>query len=170
MPGVGFVHASAVLCQTRGLPRFCVVPDLPFQLHLLPTCSQRAERCYCAFLLLMLRLPQRHGCAACHAAVAETVLLWRCPLSAAACIVSQLSDGARGNDQSTDQIACLFRGKPAAQVGLPTSSPSPLCTAADLVVGYMGVPYQGGDMTSHLQYMTVRNERGREMLDAGWSQ
>ncbi|KAI7836528.1 hypothetical protein COHA_009628 [Chlorella ohadii] len=37
---------------------------------------------------------------------------------------------------------------------------------ADLVVGYMGVPYQGGDMTSHLQYMTVRNERGREMLDA----
>lgn len=47
-----------------------------------------------------------------------------------------------------------------------------LCTAAslvaaDLVVGYMGVPYQGGDMTSHLQYLTVRNERGREMLEAG---
>jgi hypothetical protein len=25
-------------------------------------------------------------------------------------------------------------------------------------VGYMGVPYQGVDMTSHLQYITVRNE------------
>ena len=31
----------------------------------------------------------------------------------------------------------------------------------------MGVPYQGGDMTSHLQYLTVRNGRGQEMLDAG---
>lgn len=37
--------------------------------------------------------------------------------------------------------------------------------AADLVVGYMGVPYSGENMTSHLQYLTVRNERGREMLD-----
>ncbi len=33
-------------------------------------------------------------------------------------------------------------------------------------VGYMGVPYSGGDMTDHLQYVTVRNERGSEMLDA----
>lgn len=36
---------------------------------------------------------------------------------------------------------------------------------ADLVVGYMGVPYSGQNMTSHLQYLTLRNERGREMLD-----
>ncbi|BDA42980.1 probable coenzyme F420 hydrogenase subunit beta [Coccomyxa sp. Obi] len=37
---------------------------------------------------------------------------------------------------------------------------------ADLVVGYMGVPYYGTDMTSHPQYIAVRNGRGREMLDA----
>ncbi|KAK9820540.1 hypothetical protein WJX72_011419 [[Myrmecia] bisecta] len=37
---------------------------------------------------------------------------------------------------------------------------------ADLVVGYMGVPYSGTDMTSHPQYLTVRNDRGAEMLDA----
>lgn len=36
---------------------------------------------------------------------------------------------------------------------------------ADMVVGYMGVPYENADMTSHPQYVTVRNERGREMLD-----
>ncbi|KAF6144355.1 hypothetical protein GIB67_024582 [Kingdonia uniflora] len=36
---------------------------------------------------------------------------------------------------------------------------------ADLVVGYMGVPkYAGVSMTRHPQYITVRNERGREML------
>ncbi|XP_020079787.1 7-hydroxymethyl chlorophyll a reductase, chloroplastic [Ananas comosus] len=36
---------------------------------------------------------------------------------------------------------------------------------ADLVVGYMGVPkYSGLAMTEHPQYITVRNERGREML------
>ncbi|XP_008796418.1 7-hydroxymethyl chlorophyll a reductase, chloroplastic isoform X3 [Phoenix dactylifera] len=36
---------------------------------------------------------------------------------------------------------------------------------ADLVVGYMGVPkYSGLSMTEHPQYITVRNERGREML------
>lgn len=34
------------------------------------------------------------------------------------------------------------------------------------VVGYMGVPYNGGEMTAHPQYITVRNGRGREMLDA----
>jgi 7-hydroxymethyl chlorophyll a reductase len=34
------------------------------------------------------------------------------------------------------------------------------------VIGYMGVPYYGTDMTSHPQYVTVRNGRGREMLDA----
>lgn len=38
---------------------------------------------------------------------------------------------------------------------------------ADLVVGYMGVPYaQGTPMTQHLQYVTVRNARGREMIEA----
>ncbi|KAL4190708.1 hypothetical protein AMTRI_Chr07g26120 [Amborella trichopoda] len=37
---------------------------------------------------------------------------------------------------------------------------------ADLVVGYMGVPkYAGVTMTQHPQYITVRNERGREMLN-----
>ncbi|KAL5542473.1 hypothetical protein UlMin_010183 [Ulmus minor] len=37
---------------------------------------------------------------------------------------------------------------------------------ADLVVGYMGVPkYAGISMPQHPQYVTVRNERGREMLD-----
>ncbi|XP_066331197.1 7-hydroxymethyl chlorophyll a reductase, chloroplastic-like isoform X2 [Miscanthus floridulus] len=36
---------------------------------------------------------------------------------------------------------------------------------ADLVVGYMGVPkYSGVSMTQHPQYITVRNDRGREML------
>lgn len=33
------------------------------------------------------------------------------------------------------------------------------------VVGYMGVPYYGGDMVSHPQFLTVRNGRGSEMLD-----
>lgn len=37
---------------------------------------------------------------------------------------------------------------------------------ADLVVGYMAVPkYFGLSMSEHPQYITVRNERGREMLD-----
>ncbi|KAL3148810.1 hypothetical protein ABBQ32_001694 [Trebouxia sp. C0010 RCD-2024] len=36
---------------------------------------------------------------------------------------------------------------------------------ADLVVGYMGVPYYNTDMTRHPQYITVRNDRGQEMLD-----
>ncbi|PKU60129.1 7-hydroxymethyl chlorophyll a reductase, chloroplastic [Dendrobium catenatum] len=37
---------------------------------------------------------------------------------------------------------------------------------ADLVVGYMAVPkYSGLSMTEHPQYITVRNERGREMLN-----
>ncbi|CAA7015312.1 unnamed protein product, partial [Microthlaspi erraticum] len=36
---------------------------------------------------------------------------------------------------------------------------------ADLVIGYMGVPkYPGVNMTDHPQYITVRNERGKEML------
>ena len=34
------------------------------------------------------------------------------------------------------------------------------------VVGYMGVPYYDTDMTSHPQYITVRNSRGAHMLDA----
>ncbi|XP_042050644.1 7-hydroxymethyl chlorophyll a reductase, chloroplastic-like [Salvia splendens] len=37
---------------------------------------------------------------------------------------------------------------------------------ADLVVGYMGVPkYARVSMTQHPQYVTVRNERGKEMLN-----
>ena len=37
---------------------------------------------------------------------------------------------------------------------------------ADIVVGYMGVPYYDGvPMTSHPQYVTVRNEKGAEMMD-----
>jgi 7-hydroxymethyl chlorophyll a reductase len=36
---------------------------------------------------------------------------------------------------------------------------------ADLVVGYMGVPYYHMPMTRHPQYVTVRNQRGREMID-----
>eukprot|EP00882_Tetradesmus_deserticola_P004812 GHRQ01005071.1.p1 GENE.GHRQ01005071.1~~GHRQ01005071.1.p1 ORF type:complete len:466 (+),score=194.94 GHRQ01005071.1:243-1640(+) len=36
---------------------------------------------------------------------------------------------------------------------------------ADLVVGYMGVPYNGSNMAQHPQYITVRNARGRQMLD-----
>jgi len=39
-------------------------------------------------------------------------------------------------------------------------------TATPAQVGYMGVPYQKVDMTSHAQYLHVRNERGQEMLDA----
>lgn len=30
----------------------------------------------------------------------------------------------------------------------------------------MGVPYYGGEMTTHPQYITVRNSRGHEMLDS----
>eukprot|EP00271_Cylindrocystis_brebissonii_P010078 TRINITY_DN2617_c0_g1_i1.p1 TRINITY_DN2617_c0_g1~~TRINITY_DN2617_c0_g1_i1.p1 ORF type:complete len:591 (+),score=49.20 TRINITY_DN2617_c0_g1_i1:133-1905(+) len=41
---------------------------------------------------------------------------------------------------------------------------------ADLVVGYMSVPYKGVHMTRHPQYITVRNERGREMLELVRSQ
>ena len=37
---------------------------------------------------------------------------------------------------------------------------------ADLVVGYMGVPPEDMDMTQHTQYVTVRNARGRLLLDA----
>ena len=32
------------------------------------------------------------------------------------------------------------------------------------VVGYMGVPYYNTDMTRHPQYITVRNDRGQDML------
>lgn len=34
------------------------------------------------------------------------------------------------------------------------------------VVGYMGVPYYNTDMTRHPQYITVRNDRGQDMLAA----
>ncbi|GMH45828.1 hypothetical protein BSKO_13791 [Bryopsis sp. KO-2023] len=37
---------------------------------------------------------------------------------------------------------------------------------ADLVVGYMGVPYKGVNMTAHPQYVTVRNGRGQELIDS----
>ena len=36
---------------------------------------------------------------------------------------------------------------------------------ADIVVGYMGVPWMNVDMTAHPQYVTVRNEKGAEMFD-----
>jgi len=38
---------------------------------------------------------------------------------------------------------------------------------ADVVVGYMGVPFEGPDvpMTKHFQYATIRNEKGREIWD-----
>ena len=38
---------------------------------------------------------------------------------------------------------------------------------ADVVVGYMGVPFEGKDvpMTKHFQYATIRNARGQEMWD-----
>jgi 7-hydroxymethyl chlorophyll a reductase len=36
---------------------------------------------------------------------------------------------------------------------------------ADIVVGYMGVPYFQTPMTKHPQYVTVRNARGRQMFD-----
>lgn len=37
---------------------------------------------------------------------------------------------------------------------------------ADMVVGYMGVPkYSGVSMPNHPQYVTIRNERGQEMLN-----
>jgi 7-hydroxymethyl chlorophyll a reductase len=36
---------------------------------------------------------------------------------------------------------------------------------ADLVVGYMGVPYMDKPMDKHPQYVTVRNARGQEMVD-----
>mmetsp|Transcript_18087 Transcript_18087/g.27130 ORF Transcript_18087/g.27130 Transcript_18087/m.27130 type:complete len:499 (+) Transcript_18087:30-1526(+) len=36
---------------------------------------------------------------------------------------------------------------------------------ADLVVGYMGVPWQNKDMTQHQQTVVVRNSKGKEMLD-----
>lgn len=60
------------------------------------------------------------------------------------------------------------RGLPHTRCPLPLPPPLPTPhAAADLVIGYMGVPYRGGDMTSHPQYLTVRNERGRELLDSG---
>ena len=36
---------------------------------------------------------------------------------------------------------------------------------ADVTVGYMGVPYLDTPMDKHPQYVTVRNARGREMVD-----
>lgn len=36
---------------------------------------------------------------------------------------------------------------------------------ADLVVGYMGVPYYDVPMTRHPQYVTVRNDKGKEMIE-----
>jgi 7-hydroxymethyl chlorophyll a reductase len=35
---------------------------------------------------------------------------------------------------------------------------------ADMVVGYMGVPYLDTEMSSHPQHVVVRNERGAEMM------
>jgi 7-hydroxymethyl chlorophyll a reductase len=40
-------------------------------------------------------------------------------------------------------------------------------SVADLVVGYMAVPFSGKEnMDQHLQYALVRNERGKELLDS----
>jgi len=36
---------------------------------------------------------------------------------------------------------------------------------ADLVVGYMGVPWQNRDMNEHEQTVVVRNAKGSEMLE-----
>jgi 7-hydroxymethyl chlorophyll a reductase len=36
---------------------------------------------------------------------------------------------------------------------------------ADLVVGYMGVPWQNKDMTQHDQFVVVRNAKGQELLN-----
>jgi len=36
---------------------------------------------------------------------------------------------------------------------------------ADVVVGYMAVPWRRMEMTKHATYVTVRNDRGREMVD-----
>jgi 7-hydroxymethyl chlorophyll a reductase len=36
---------------------------------------------------------------------------------------------------------------------------------ADLVVGYMGVPYGNQPMTEHYQQVTIRNAKGREIFD-----
>ena len=37
---------------------------------------------------------------------------------------------------------------------------------ADVVVGYMAVPYRHVEMTKHATYVTVRNERGRELVES----
>jgi len=37
---------------------------------------------------------------------------------------------------------------------------------ADMVVGYMGVPYYKVDMTAHPQYITIRNPAGAELFDS----
>jgi 7-hydroxymethyl chlorophyll a reductase len=36
---------------------------------------------------------------------------------------------------------------------------------ADLVVGYMGVPYQNVPMTEHYQQITIRNQKGVQMFE-----
>ena len=36
---------------------------------------------------------------------------------------------------------------------------------ADLVVGYMGVPYEQVPMTQHHQQVTIRNAKGQQMFD-----
>ena len=36
---------------------------------------------------------------------------------------------------------------------------------ADLVVGYMGVPYENVPMTKHYQQVTIRNDKGQEIFD-----
>lgn len=36
---------------------------------------------------------------------------------------------------------------------------------ADIVVGYMATPYEGVPMTNHSQYIIVRNDRGKQLLD-----
>ena len=62
---------------------------------------------------------------------------------------------------------------PAAELSEGVIAPSCLAcfdytnAVADLVVGYMGVPpEETTPMEQHTQYLTVRNARGREMLDS----
>ena len=57
-----------------------------------------------------------------------------------------------------DGCDCSFRGH------CQHNSENVLCNVQ--VVGYMGVPYYNTNMTSHPQYITIRNDRGQEMLDS----
>ena len=65
--------------------------------------------------------------------------------------------------QQQNVLMCLLK---SLSIALSPKNGADKFTACPQVVGYMGVPYSGADMTSHPQYITVRNDRGEEMLDA----